>query len=78
MISPSLSGIRPRLCAFFLSRFDIVKVGQSPGPSLVVAAEASGATFFIAKVILELVVLVATLATIAKPFFFTILEFLRG
>jgi hypothetical protein len=74
MTSPSFSRIWPRLHAF-----DIVEAGQSPGASLVVAAEASGATFFVAAtMILGPVVLVETLAAAAVPFFFTIPKFLWG
>jgi hypothetical protein len=67
--------IGPRLHAFFSSRFDIVEASQSPGASLVATAEASGATLFDASTVtLAMVLLQATPAAAAEPFFFTILE----
>jgi hypothetical protein len=75
-----LSEIRPRLRAFFSSRFVIVDAGQSPGASLVTAAGVSGATFFDAAVAaLGPVALVAALTVAAAPFFLTILaRFLKN
>jgi hypothetical protein len=76
MTFPCSTGIRLRLHAFFSSRVDIVEACQSTGASLAIAAEASGATFFIASVIaLGTMVLEATPAAVAEPFFFTILEY---
>jgi hypothetical protein len=57
-----LSEIRPRLRAFFSSRFVIVDVGQSPGASLVTATEVSGVTFFDAAVVALGPVVLATRA----------------
>jgi hypothetical protein len=68
--------IRPRLRAFFSLRFVIVDAGQSPGASLVIAAEVSGVTFFDAAVVaLGPVVLAAALDAVAAPFFLTILAY---
>jgi hypothetical protein len=60
--------IRPRLHAFFSSRFVIAEAGQSLGASLVTTAKVSGATFFVAAVAtLGPVALVATLVVAAAP-----------
>jgi hypothetical protein len=74
-----LSEIKLRLRAFFSSRFIIVDAGQSPGASLVIAAEVSGTVFFGAVVaVLGPVALVAALAAAAVPFFLTILASFFG
>jgi hypothetical protein len=74
MTFPSSGEIKPRLHAFFSSRFVSVEAGQSPGASLGVAAETSGATLFIVSLVALITALLeAMLAVAAELFFFTIL-----
>jgi hypothetical protein len=74
MTFPSSGEIKPRLRAFFSSRFVIVEAGHSLGASLGAAAGTSGAPFFDASA----VALATALLEVAPPamvelFFFTIL-----
>jgi hypothetical protein len=74
MTFPSSWEIKPRLQAFFSSRFVIVEAGQSSGASLGAAGETSDATLFVASAVaLATTLLEATPTVAAEPFFFTIL-----
>jgi hypothetical protein len=68
----SSGGIRPRLRAFFSSRFDTVEARQSLAASLVAAAETSVATLFVTLAIALAMVLLEAAPAVAEPFFFTI------